>query len=355
MRQQHRPFLLTTDTDLLDDLLGAAAAVGAAVDVGVEPAACRPQWTDAPLVLLGSDLVGAALAAHLWSRPDVLLVTRGAPTPELRHAAGRLGVEGTIALPNGEPALLERLADVVEPPARPAEVVAVVAGRGGAGASALAAGLALTAAAQGAPAWLIDLDALGGGADAGLGAEMSTGVRWADLDALTGRLSPRTLRSALADVLGVAVLAADGRPGSEPASEAVRAVIAAASRGPGTVVLDLPRHRTTARDAALAMADDILVVVPGELRAVLAARRVIEGLSGGSASPRAIVRIVPSGLPSREVAQALQLSLAGELADEIQVRTALQLGDANAIVRGTALATLCETLLDERQSLRVAA
>ena len=59
MTGERRPLVVTADAELLDDVLGVAAAVGVAVDVAVEPGACRPQWTTAPLVLLGVDLAPA--------------------------------------------------------------------------------------------------------------------------------------------------------------------------------------------------------------------------------------------------------------------------------------------------------
>ena len=352
MTRQHRPLLLTADTDLLDELLGLAAAVDTSVDVATEPATCRPQWTDAPLVLVGADVAAAWPAARLEPRLGVLLVARGSPTDELQDIAAVVGADEVVGLPSGEAILLDRLADVAEPAAR-ARVIGVVGGRGGAGTSVLASGLALTAAARG-PAWLIDLDPLGGGSDAGLGAELRVGARWTDLGVLTGRLSPSALRAAVPQVHGVAVVATTYPP-EDLAPEAVRTVISAAGRGSGIVVLDLARHRTAARDAAIAALDDLLVVVPAEIRAMLATGRVLSGLGPTPAAARVVVRRTTDALPAREVLRGVGLPFAGELPDEARVQEAAQLGDAPGLVRGTKLAELCATLLDRTQVRPVAA
>jgi secretion/DNA translocation related CpaE-like protein len=303
-------------------------------------------------VLVGADLADALINARAPARPGVVLVARGGPTGGLEEVAALAGAEEMIGLPAGEAVLLDRLADTAEPSAR-ARLIGVVAGRGGAGASVLAAALALSAAASG-PAWLVDLDPLGGGADVGMGAELSAGARWTDLGVLSGRLSHSALRAALPQVDGVAVVAA-GPGATDPTAEAVRAVLAAAGRGAGTVVLDLPRHRTAARDVAVAAVDDLLVVVPAELRAVLAARQVVYWLGPARPAPRAVVRRVPDGLPTREVVRGVELAAAGELADEPEVRTALLTGTAADLLRGDALAALCADLLGSPAPLRVAA
>jgi secretion/DNA translocation related CpaE-like protein len=344
---------LTGDPELLDQLLGVAAAAGVAVDVAVEPTTCSPQWTDAPLVLLGADLAAVVTGACLPPRAGVVLVTRGVAAPELSGIAAGIGAEEVMGLQSDEADVLERLADAIEPPAR-ARVIGVVGGRGGAGASTLAAGLALTAAGQG-PSWLVDLDPLGGGADTGLGAELAAGARWRDLGTLTGRLSPHALRSALPEIEGVAVVAADADTMSELTPDAVQAVVSAAGRGGGTTVLDLGRGPTAARDVAVAAVDDLLIVVPAELRAMIAARRVVESLGPTAPTPRVVVRAVPGALPSREVARGLRLSLAGEIPDEVDVRVATQTGDPAALLRGTELAALCEAILAVPAVIGVAA
>jgi secretion/DNA translocation related CpaE-like protein len=352
MTRQRRPLLLTADPELLDQLLGMAAAAGVAVDVAVEPTVCGPQWTEAPLVLLGADLAATVAGARLVPRIGVVIVTRDAATPSLSGIANSIGADDVLGLRCDEAAVLERLADATEPPTR-ARVIGVVGGRGGAGASTLAAGLALTAAGQG-PSWLIDLDPLGGGADAGLGAELSAGARWRDLSELAGRLSPHALRSALPEVGGVAVVAA-GADTSELTPDAVRAVVSAAQRSGGTTVLDLARSPTPARDVAIAAVDDLLLVVPAELRAMIAARRVVASFAPATRNPQVVVRAVPGALPSAEVARGLALPLTGELPDEVTARVAIQTGDPASLLRATKLAALCEAILVVSPAIGVAA
>ena len=344
MTDERRPLVMTTDADLLDDVLGAAAAVGLAVDVTIEPGNCGPQWIRAPLVLVGSDLAPALAGSGLRRRPGVLIVSRGRPAEEERIGAALDGAEDVVCLPAGEPLLLERLADVAEPPDS-GRIVAILPGRGGAGASVLATAIALTAGAQGDAAWLVDLDPLGGGADAGLGAELVSGARWDDLGSIAGRLSSRALRAALPEVDGVAVLSC-GRTDADPPPAAVRAVLAAARRSGGTVVVDLPRHPTAATVETLSAADELLLVVPAEVRAVLAARQLVSRLGLASAPLRIVVRRVPAGLPPHEVARGLDADLLGDYGDEPAVRVALLNGEASSLIRHTDLGALCSLVLN---------
>src|SRR5690606_39629001 len=86
-------------------------------------------------------------------------------------------------------------ASVRSRPAAP--VVAVLGGRGGAGASVLAAGLAVTAAQAGHRVLLVDGDPLGGGLDLVPGWEDDDGVRWPELSDTSGRLAAGALIGAL--------------------------------------------------------------------------------------------------------------------------------------------------------------
>jgi secretion/DNA translocation related CpaE-like protein len=341
---QHRPLVVTADAELLDDVLGVAAAVGVAVDVAMDPGACGPQWSTAPLVLIGGD-VSATLrgGAIPRTRPGVLVVRRGGSGEhdQVRMAWPR--AEDVVRLPADESVLSERLADAVEPSAS-GTILAVLPGRGGAGASVLAAALALTAADQ-ADAWLIDLDPLGGGADAVLGAELAAGARWDDIGSLAGRVSAGALRAALPVACDVAILSAGDGP-DDPAPAAVRAVLSATRRSGGTVVVDLPRRPGAALAEALSAADEVLLLVPADVRAVLAARQLLGRLGDLPTGLRVAVRRVPQGLPPDEVARALHADLVGDYADEPAVRAALLSGEPRGLVRDTELAALCHRILD---------
>jgi secretion/DNA translocation related CpaE-like protein len=347
MNGPRRPLVVTGQPELLDDLLGVAAAVGVAVDVAVDPGGCRPQWTSAPLVLVGADVATASVEVPVHPRAGVLLVSRGSPADEAWAGAARVGAEEVLTLPTDEAALVERLADAAEPDGA-ARVVAVLPGCGGAGGSATAAGLALVAAGKGKAAWLVDLDPLGGGADAGMGAELASGVRWSDLSGTAGRVSAQVLRDAVPSVDGVAVLACDTPDELAPA--AVRTVLAAARRGGSIVVIDLPRHLTAAGEQALTAADDVIVVLPAEVRAVLAARQLLRRTMPLNPDHRVVVRRVSGGVPAEEVARALGLRLAGQLDDEPEVRAALLAGRPEGLVHGSALGELCNRLLDDSVS-----
>ena len=351
MTASTRPLVVTTDGTLLDEILGVAGAAGVAVDVAVDITAAGPQWTSAPLVLIGGDLVATLLDRPPAHRPGVLAVSLGEPPEAYRIPALMASVEDVVVLPAAEQTLSARLAETSEPD-RSALTIAVMPGRGGAGASTLATGLALATAGRGEPAWLLDLDPLGGGIDAVLGAELTPGVRWCDLGDTAGRVSMRALRDAAPAVLGVAIVSCDSRTSEGPEAAAAGSVLTAARRGGGVVILDLPRHATPARQAVLTLVDRLLVLVPADVRAVLAARQAITALERTAARIELVVRPVAGGLPPVEVSRAMDLPLGGVLGDEQCVRAAGMTGSVEDLVRGDALARLCAKLLDESAASR---
>lgn len=99
--------------------------------------------------------------------------------------------------------------------------------------------------------------------------------------------------------------------------QAVRAVLAAARRRGGAVVVDLPRRVDEGVAEALAQLDLGLLVVPADLRAIAAAGRVASAVGMVLRDVRVVVRgPYAPGLDDREVARLLGLPLVGEVPAE---------------------------------------
>lgn len=344
-----RALFVTGDTQLLDDLLRLGAAAGVEANVAPDIATARPSWGGAPLVLIGVDVAASLRQYPTARRPGVLLVLGPADDEGAAFAlAPTAGVESVLALPRAEPLILERLAAATGP-ASGGRVIAVVPGRGGAGASTLAVALARTAARGPAgPTMLVDGDPLGGGLDLALGAEDVPGLRWPDLSGTRGAASPGDLRAALPAVDGVTLLSWHrGRP-VELSLDTVEAVLSAARRGHALVVVDLPRHPDPVAVTALRAADTVLLVVPAEVRSAAAGAALAARLVGATSDVRVVVRgPAPMGLTAAQVSGCVGLPLAGWLAPEPGLAQALERGDPPPRSGRGPLARLCRDLLDD--------
>ncbi|MFJ6748251.1 septum site-determining protein Ssd [Streptomyces sp. NPDC091266] len=308
------PLIITEDEELLDDLLRLSAAAGALPEVAHGPPARKEDWEAAPLVLVGGDC--AARLPGAGRRPGVVLIGADTDDPALWRLAVAIGAERVLTLPDGERWLVDRIADAVEGVGPPARTVGVIGGRGGAGASTLAAALAVTAARTGRPTMLIDGDPLGGGLDVLLGGEKEKGLRWPAFCESRGRVASGALEESLPRLHSLRVLSWDRGTEFAIPPPAMRAVMAAARRRDGVVVVDLPRRVDEAVAEALAQVDVGLLLVPAELRAIAAARRVAAGVRTVLRDLRTVARVspgTPTGLEPDEIARLLELPLAGEL------------------------------------------
>jgi secretion/DNA translocation related CpaE-like protein len=292
---------VATDDQVLDDLLRLLAAGGVEPQVATGGPALRRAHREAPLVLLGAEVLTAPAVRALPRRPGVVVVS-AAPLPADGWAAAvEVGAERVVVLPDEEPWLLSRVTDAVLDQVERGAVVAVSGSCGGAGASTVAAALALAAAPG---ALLVDGDQWGGGLDLLLGAERVEGLRWPELTGLHGRVAGDALLAALPEVAGVHLLAADRSVPADVGVTALTAVTDAAASAGCTVVLDLPRAAPPP-DGPVATADLALLVVPARVRAAGAARLLVH--ADGSPWGRAalVVRTVPGGLSAREVEDAV--------------------------------------------------
>ncbi len=341
------PLVVTADPDLLDDLLRLAAAGGTEVDVAPDPAAARVRFAHAPHVLIGADQAAACLRARLPRRTRVIVVGSEPVADSAWEVAELLGAEHIAVLPTAEPWIVDRFAEQPSP-TPPGRVLAVIGGRGGAGASILAGALAVTAVRAGHRTLLVDADPLGGGLDLVLGWERVDGLRWPALSAADGRVDPPALLGALPH-RGDLVLLSFARDEHEPVpGEAMAATLDAGRRARDLIVADLPRRLDDAAVLALQAAGRTLLVVPAELRATAAAGRVAGLVRAHCEDVSVVVRgPAPGRLRAREIAKALGLPLAGSLRPEPAVCEALERGEAPAADGRGPLAELCRRVVDD--------
>jgi secretion/DNA translocation related CpaE-like protein len=315
--------LVTHDDGVRDAVARLAALAGAPVHMQSPGAAARAAWRSAGLVVLGPEVTAAPGVPR---REGIVVVTEQAPDDALWQRAVAVGAQQVLTLPEGEARLLELMAAATEPSHARGAVVGIVGGCGGAGASTLAAALAVTAARTGAVI-LIDADPLGGGLDVLLGAEHRPGARWTDLTGTRGRLSAAALLEALPRVDGVALLSWDRGDVITLSVEAASSVIEAASRAVPAVVVDLPRAMDPAAEVCAAECDEVLLVVPTTVRAGAAAARVVRRLRTVAAVTGLVVcdagapRLAPD-----DVASALGLPVRAVLRRDRDVATAARQG-----------------------------
>lgn len=354
--------IVTEDGELLDDLLrlcaaanapvevahslppdqrGAALAANGTVDGTADGGPPSAEWAEATLVLVGDDRARRPIGAR---RPGVLLVGREPADPGVWQRAVGLGAEQVLLLPGDEARLADRIADAVEGAGRRALSVGVMGGRGGAGASTLACALALAAVRRGEPTTLVDADPCGGGLDVPLGAERAAGLRWPGLAESRGRVGSAALAEALPTAHGITLLSWDrGEPVTVPTA-AESAVLTAARRGGGVLVVDLPRRVDATTNEPLRHLDLCLLLVPTELRATAAARQLARRLRPTVADLRVAVRgpgPCPGVLDAAETARLLDLPLVGEVPTEHGLTAAVESGTPPGAAQWTPLARFC--------------
>jgi secretion/DNA translocation related CpaE-like protein len=270
--------------------------------------ACPVTLADAPLWWASSDAVVVDEHAAQWCREArlprrgrVLVATAGAPSADTWSAAVAIGADEVLDVSDER-----RLADwfaVLREPAHAGRLVCCVPARGGAGASTLSAVLALAAASQD-DVLLLDADPHGGGLDYVLGIEDTDGARWADLADAAGVLSSQALTEAL-PATGRARVVSHGRGGRDVPPVAFDSVLGAALRGHPLVVADAAGPGEMV-GTLTSRADVTVVVVPAEVRGVVAATSLVGELAGRGREVLLVVRHPgPGDLRPRDVADAV--------------------------------------------------
>lgn len=341
----HRPLVITEDPALLDDLVRIAAAAGAQLDVAHVPAHARPYWSLAPIVAVGADQADTVAAAEPPARDQVVLVTRDPDDPDTWRKCVAVGAQTVVALPVDERLLVDRFADAMEPDPRSGSVICVIGGRGGAGASVLAACLALRASADRLRTLLVDADPLGGGIDALLGHEETPGARWGDLVAREGRINAGALQAALPAFGDLAVLSFHRGDVAAIPPQAMRSVLEAGTRGFDLVVVDLPRHLDPAGTEALTRARTTVMVATADVRGILSAAQVLSEIGKHTADIRAVLR--PGAIDHEVALSSLGIPSVGNLPDQPRLTATLNRGELPRLGPRTVLGSLCTSLLQD--------
>ena len=137
-----RPVMMMAPGELADEVTRLAAAAGCDLHRITHPDTVREQWNCAPMLVLDAEAATASASAGL-SRRDGVVVVCADGDPQVWRCAVAVGAQHVVVLPDGEAWLVGALADALESPADPGRVLAVLGGRGGAGASVFATAVAV--------------------------------------------------------------------------------------------------------------------------------------------------------------------------------------------------------------------
>jgi len=337
--------VVTADDELLDHILSVTAAVGMEPQVASDPGTLRPSWSSAPAVLIGVDQAAAVAAMVLPRRADVYVLGRAEDQDVVHQWSMPLGA-AVLTLPDGAGWLATALADASSQRTGSGQLICVVGGSGGVGASTCAAGLAFVGARLGGRTMLVDADPLGGGIDLLVGAERVDGWRWPRLAAARGHLGD--LGGQLPQVEGVDVLSmARGGASGAPDAEQMTSVALSAVRSHRLTVVDVPRSLGPAAREAVRRADRVLLVVQADVRGVAAGRELVREVDQSCRDLSLLVRVGRvRGLDARTVATGLGLDLAGVVSEDAALVTAADSGDPPARSPRSALARTCRTILE---------
>lgn len=301
---------LIAESALRDEVDRVAAAAGVrAVHLDPAQVPTRKTWLAAAAIVLDAGAARQCAAAGLPRRPAVFVCCAGEPGPATLQDAISVGAQDVLAIPERAHELVRGVGAVGDTAGGAGPTVAVVAGRGGAGASLFAAALARELAVDVGGTLLVDVDPWGGGLDLLLGGERLPGLRWPDLAVQGGRLSWSEVRDALPNHQGIAVLSAT-RTGQELAAGAVDAVLDASRRGGVPAVCDLPRRLTDAVCIALEAADLVVLVTQCDVRSCAATAAMLPALTSVNPNVGLVVRgPSPGGLRPADVAELAKIPL----------------------------------------------
>ncbi len=264
--------LVTSSAFLQAEVERIVAAAGANLRVVADALEGGRYWDGATAVLVGSDI--RELPPR--RRAPAVLVGLDGEGDSLWHLAAALGAERVAVLPDAAAWLAAHLSRS-RSPGPGGLILGITGGCGGAGATTAAIWIAQAAAGMGARVLLVDGDPWGGGLELAIAAEESPGLRWPDLSEARGSIDPGQLSDSLPVSGGFSFLSwPASRDQPLPVGAATTAgVLDAARRGYELVVVDIGRG-TGPLQAYAWDCDRIMMVVPAQLKAAVAAVRLLQ-------------------------------------------------------------------------------
>jgi len=351
------PILLTQDSALINQVQQLCSPMGLVVDCVDNPFRAHSQWREYPYVLIGADLAGECIDAHLPRRPKVALVHRdtdleinvSANTGQwergLWQQALALGAENVVALPSSDFWLRDALTCITQSGDSKGELIAVIPGSGGVGASTFSVNLGFRAVQQGFRTLLVDADPLGGGIDLVLGAEEVGGTRWPEVDPGGGRIAAQTLDSALPEFQGLKFLSHARAHFSAPGSEVLAAVIDAGRRAFDRVIVDLPRSGEVATELMVGQAVTTIIPVRNHVRSVSAAAQLRKWVREVGGKAQFVLLADNKGVSATDVGLALGETALAEIPFIPSMSTRADEGDIPTIT--AAYSQFCDRILGE--------
>lgn len=347
---QKRPLFITGNSTVASELLRLAAAAGTVAWRACDAAAAADYWMSAGTVVIAADAARNCAEARLPRRPNVILLTgEQLSYEEAWPLALTMGGTQVATLPVAAGWLTRRLVPAVPGPSR-GTLIAITGARGGVGSSVLSCGVALAAAAQSSgSALLIDADPRGGGLDLTLGWEKRAGLRWPQLVAAGGPYDPAGLRASLPGHDGLALLSFDRGQYVKLTLDNMVAVVDAARLAFEHTVVDIPRHGEEWLAELVASQDQLVLIVPAEVRAVAAARQVVARFADRCDRVRLVVRgPSPGRLSAADISEAVGIPLAAQLHTDHRLATAAETGSVPSRSRRGNLASVARHLLAPR-------
>ncbi len=267
---------------------------------------------------------------------NVIVLAEEMTVPILRDAIS-VGAEGVFAWPEEREELTDAIArfpSMEHPPAARGRVLAVHGARGGVGATFVASHLAAAYADHGFRTALVDLETGFAGLTVALGIRQDDRPRTVrDLVPVAGELSPDHVEDALyRHPRGFAVLLAppNDAPPSEVPGGLYTGSIALLAGAYDCIVVHVPRSYDAARQGAVAISDEVLLVIGLEPYSIYGATRAIQVFNLGETPHRCrivINRVGRSTIKPRDVQRFIGLPTAGEIRFDAKVRKCQERGE----------------------------